>query len=144
MKIKRILTLGVFTGITLLLTGCTSMVIDGISHEQSKQYPMVMVNKQQMICGGTTIIKKGSIFGARSAAGFKAQMSGNDVILPENSIMLQGAMGDNVALRLLVYPNGKFVYKNFHMFMIAQGNITGFTDLCKTELEEPFEIRNNQ
>lgn len=119
MKLRFILAL---TFVTILFSGCGGPYLHtGLSADKAKQYPLVMIANDDVVCG-EHIFKKGAKFSVSNASGdkYKSHSFSERQTFPESTLFIstQEASG----LGVVVYPNGTFVYEGGGFVMLGAYN----------------------
>ncbi len=115
MNIKHLIAVIVSS---IILTGCGSSILTGVSVEQSKVYPLVMVANSDIVCGNTTL-KKGAIFSVADVSdgrynGINVNNLGSEQHFPKDSLYIKG-LENAYTFSPLVYPDGQFVFKDGYL-----------------------------
>ena len=121
-----------YLGITIMslfvLSACGGgpHIYTGISAEQSKVYPLVMVANSDIVCGDKTF-KKGAKFGVSDASGGKykgieANNMGEEQHFPKKSLYIR-AIDNAYSASPLVYPDGQFVFQSGYLVTPVALNI---------------------
>jgi len=144
--------------VTILFSACTQK-IEGLTVEESKKHPVTMISTSKITCSNF-LIEEGTIFVPQDvsdkkytvAAGISPYATLFGTIpessnkFPKKALFLNFDKTGADYVGLLVYPNGKFVYKNNHvvLFHTTENSWMLYSDMtCKANSDRPFEMRNN-
>lgn len=139
--------------ISIILVGCGSTV-HYLTPAEAMKYPVVMIANTDINYGKKRIVK-GTIFIVKEVGGYKykiwtnnlykdtGRMLGKKRILPKDALFIK--LQEDNHEGFIVYPNGEFVYDNYHEFTFNQGKFHTFVDQkCTYAKTPPFILKKNR
>lgn len=140
-----------------ILSGCGAYNHTGLSAEQSKVYPIVMVANSDVVCGNITF-KKGAIFGVSDVSDGKYKgidtNYGEEQHFPKHSLYIR-SLENAYTMSPIVYPDGQFVFESGYLVVPRALNIGTGNDpdeillwrvestVCKFDGTTPFSPIEN-
>jgi len=145
--------------VTILFSACTQK-IEGLTVEESKKHPVTMISTSKITCSNF-LIEEGTIFVPQDvsdkkytvAAGISPYATLFGTIpessnkFPKKALFLNFDESSRNTMGLIIYPNGKFVYENYHigLFNAIQNRWQLFSDIsCKANSDTLFEMKMNK
>ena len=142
-----------FVFITIFLAGCGSTV-HYLTPEEAMKYPVVMIANTDINLDKKRIVK-GTIFIVKEVGGYKYKIWTNDLYkdtgrmlaknktLPKDALFIK--LQEDEHQGFIVYPNGEFVYDNYHEFMYNRGKFHTYTNKeCTYTKSPPFILKKNR
>jgi len=145
--------------VTILFSACTQK-FEGLTVQESKKYPVTIVSASKITCSDgirdVLEIEEGSIFIPQDISEkeysilsmmnpFSVMMTDSSNKFPKKALFLDLDSSSIGTMGLIIYPNGKFVYENYHiaMYDFVQNRWMLFSDIsCKANSDTAFEMRN--
>ena len=160
MSYKILRSIFVLLSIVILFTGCSGKTIaTGASKAEKEKLFVVMIANSDITCKAnytTYYIQKGTIFAIKNIGNIKFKTRSNspfgvsDMLssftFPDNALLLPFISDINQAVDngLIVYPNGKFVFKNNYgaAYDTTGANWWLYEGQCQYVGEFPFEVKD--